>query len=291
MRAAAPSMRPLGTSPHQTVTRFTWRGGSYRGIPSRRRFSSLVWTASSGVIWLARTRSSRAVARTDHLGFPQGPWSRGYVSFFEVWVRIEAGQLDDAAALATEMIERSERYGIEVWRKMGLVLRAAIKTLVSLEDGNGDRAGSSADITTSTKLLDAACAGAGIYHGFLESIRTRRLISAGQRDEARRDLDAALQNADDNDEHFYDAELLRIRAHTHVDPDTQAAGFAAAAELARRQGAALFELRATLDDFELRGQPARAALAAAVSRMPTDGAMPEVAFARAALDQADATRS
>jgi hypothetical protein len=30
-----------------------------------------------------------------------------------------------------------------------------------------------------------------------------------------------------------------------------------ALELARRQGATLFELRAALDDFELRGQPAR----------------------------------
>jgi hypothetical protein len=189
------------------------------------------------------------------------------------------------------MIERSERYGIEQWQKMGRVLRAAIETLVSLEDGSGDRTGSSVDITSSAKLLDAACARAGLYHGFLESARARRLISAGQHDEARRNLDAALQNADDNDEYFYSAELLRIRAHTHVDPDRQTAGFAAAAELARRQGAALFELRATLDDFELRGEPARAALVAAVSRMPTDGAMPEVALARAALDQADATRS
>jgi tetratricopeptide (TPR) repeat protein len=239
----------------------------------------------------AHAQLARAVARTDHLGFPQGPWSRGYVSFFEIWVRIEAGQLDDAAALATDMIERSERYGIEQWRNMGLVLRAAIETLASPEDGNGDRTASSADITPYSELLDAAFAAVGIYHGFLESIRARRLISAGQRDEARRNLDAALQKAEDNDEHFYDAELLRIRAHTHVDPDTQTAGFAAAAELARRHGAALFELRATLDDFELRGQPARAALVAAVSRMPTDGAMPEVALARAALDQADATRS
>ena len=56
-------------------------------------------------------------------------------------------------------------------------------------------------------------------------------------------------------------------------------------------GAALFELRATLDDFELRGQPVRAAFVAAVSRMHTDGAVPEVALARDALDQADATRS
>lgn len=122
-------------------------------------------------------------------------------------------------------------------------------------------------------------------------IRARRLISAGQRDEARRHLDAALHKAEDNDEHFYDAELLRIRAHTHVDPETEAAGLAAAAELARCQGAALFELRATLDDFELRGQPARGALVAALGRMPTDGAMPEVALARAALVRADATRS
>jgi hypothetical protein len=239
----------------------------------------------------AHAQLARAVARTDHLGFPQGPWSRGYVSFFETWVRIEAGQLDDAAALATDMIERSERYGLEPWRKVGLVERAAIETLVSLEDGNGDRTGPSADITSHAKLLDAACARAGIYHGFLESIRARRLISAGKRDEARRSLDAALQKADDNDEHFYDAELLRVRAHTQVDPGARTAGFAAAAELARRQGAGLFELRATLDDFQLRGQPARAALVAAVSRMPTDGAMPEVALARAALDQADAAHS
>jgi tetratricopeptide (TPR) repeat protein len=239
----------------------------------------------------AKAQLARAVARTDHLGFPQGPWSRGYVSFFEIWVCIEAGQLDDAAALATDMIERSERSGIEQWRKMGLVQRAAIETLASLEYGNGDRTASSADVTPHTKLLNAACAAVGIYHGLLESIRARRLIAAGRREEARRNLDAALQKADDNDEHFYDAELLRIRAHTDVDTDTQTAGFAAAAELARRQGAALFELRATLDDFELRGRPARVALAAAVSRMPRDGAMPEVALARAALDHADATRS
>ena len=67
---------------------------------------------------------------------------------------------------------------------------------------------------------------------------------------------------------FYDAELLRLRAHTHTDPDARRADIAAALELARRQGATLFELRAALDDFELRGEPARAALADAASRIP-----------------------
>ena len=58
---------------------------------------------------------------------------------------------------------------------------------------------------------------------------------------------------------------------------------AAALALARRQGADLFELRAAVDDFELRGQPARAALIALVSRFPTNSAWPELARAQALL--------
>ena len=54
---------------------------------------------------------------------------------------------------------------------------------------------------------------------------------------------------------FYDAELLRLRARTHIDPGARRADIAAALDLARRQGATLFELRAALDDFDLRGDP------------------------------------
>ena len=77
---------------------------------------------------------------------------------------------------------------------------------------------------------------------------------------------------------------LRLRARTHTDPDARRADIATALALARRQGATLFELRAALDDFELRGERARAALIAAVRCMPTDSAMPEVARARAAIE-------
>jgi hypothetical protein len=66
--------------------------------------------------------------------------------------------------------------------------------------------------------------------------------------------------------------------HLHA----RAGDIAAALELARRQGATLFELRAALDDFELRGEPARAALADAASRIPTDSALPELARAETA---------
>ena len=82
---------------------------------------------------------------------------------------------------------------------------------------------------------------------------------------------------------FYDAELLRLRAQTHTDPDARHADLGAAIELARRQGATLFELRAALDDYELRGEPARAELVDAAEHMPADSAWPELERARAAL--------
>jgi hypothetical protein len=93
-----------------------------------------------------------------------------------------------------------------------------------------------------------------------------------------------LALAEDTGLHFYDAELLRLRAHTHTDPDARRGDVYAALELARRQGAILFELRAVLDDFELRGVPTRAALLDVIERMPADGAWPELARARAALE-------
>ena len=86
--------------------------------------------------------------------------------------------------------------------------------------------------------------------------------------------------------HFYDAELLRIRARTHTDPIARQADIDAALDLARRQGAPLFELRAALDDFEFRGAPARAALADVAACIPADSACPELARAQAILAQA-----
>ena len=111
----------------------------------------------------------------------------------------------------------------------------------------------------------------------------RLLIAASRQQEARERLDAGLELAQDTGMHFYDAELLRLRAQTHDDPAARQADINAAIELARRQGAILFELRSALDDFELRGEPACAGLTAAVSLMPTDSAMPELARARAAM--------
>ena len=81
---------------------------------------------------------------------------------------------------------------------------------------------------------------------------------------------------------FYDAELFRLRSQTHRDPVARQADIRAALELARRQGATLFELRAALDDFELRGEPAAAAVADAAKRIPAHDAWSELTRAQAA---------
>jgi len=78
-----------------------------------------------------------------------------------------------------------------------------------------------------------------------------------------------------------------VRAHTLTDPDARAAGFGAARDLARRQGAPLFELRAALDDFELRGQPARQSLIDAAGRLVSDSPLPELARTREILGSDD----
>jgi len=62
--------------------------------------------------------------------------------------------------------------------------------------------------------------------------------------------------------------LLRLRAHACTDPNARRADLAAALTLPRRQGAALFQLRAALDDFEFCGELARTALVDAVNLMP-----------------------
>jgi hypothetical protein len=126
-----------------------------------------------------------------------------------------------------------------------------------------------------------------IYTTVFDAVLGRLLIAAGQPEAARERLDTALALAQDTGMCFYDAELLRLRARTHDSTETTARqdDINVALELARRQGATLFELRAALDDFELRGEPASAGVADAADRIPADNAWPELGRARVVLGE------
>jgi len=121
------------------------------------------------------------------------------------------------------------------------------------------------------------------FRTYYDAVLSRLLSAAGQPEAARGRLDTALQFARTTQMHFYDAELLRLRGSVQKDPTDRQADVDGAIQLARRQGATLFELRAALDDYALRGAPARLALMSVVERMPADSILTEMARARDAL--------
>jgi class 3 adenylate cyclase/tetratricopeptide (TPR) repeat protein len=237
-----------------------------------------------GDLAVAKAELARAAGRAEQLGFPQGPFSMAFTRSFEVRVCIEAGQLDQAALLAADLIERAEQHGFDLWMLFGASLQANVAGMAALCADDLDPRSLGDHIATITALLDGWRAlEVNMYRTFFDAYAGRLLTAAGRLDEARAYLDTSLQLAENTGMCFYNAELLRLRANTHTEPDARRADLAVALELARRQGATLFELRAALDDFEFRGPPARAALIDAASRIPADNAWPELALAHTRL--------
>ena len=77
--------------------------------------------------------------------------------------------------------------------------------------------------------------------------------------------------------------MLRLRAATQEDPEARHADLHAALELARRQEASVFVLRAALDDYRLLGEASLPSVIDAVKLLPADSDWPELAQAHAAL--------
>jgi class 3 adenylate cyclase/tetratricopeptide (TPR) repeat protein len=260
-------------------------------------FIPLDWVASSfvflaverllhGDVSGAEGRLTQALRRAEQLGFPAGPYSRIFAGIYEIWIRCEAAQLDRAGAVAVQLIEQSERHGFAAWQGVGVSEQCAIRARALLASADRDPDAVSAHIATMTKIQDTwHRIGTEANRPINDALIGRLLIAAGRHNQARNWLDTALGITAEKGHQFYDAELLRLRAHTLIDPDARAAGFGAALDLARRQDAPLFELRAALDDFGLRGQPARDTVIDAAGRLVSDSDVPELARAREMLEE------
>jgi hypothetical protein len=208
--------------------------------------------------------------------FPQGPFSLAFARFFEIWIRIEARQLDRAATLAAELVDHADRHGFEVWALWGTAQRAIVDAMGSICVDDVDADLLSVHVARVTEVVKTVRgAGLMVFITLFDGALAQLLTAAGRREEARAQLDMALTLGRDIEMCFYEAELLRLRAHTHTDRDARRADLAAALGIARQQGADLYELRAALDDFELRGEPARAALVNVFGRFAADSPLPE----------------
>jgi tetratricopeptide (TPR) repeat protein len=232
----------------------------------------------------AEAEFAHAALRAEQLGFPEGPYTIGYARMLEIWVRIEVGQLDRAGVLAAALSKLGERHGFDGWRVVGATWQAAVGGLGALGADDVDQTALEGHIATMTTLLGYfRAAGGNLFRTAYDAVLGRLLIAAGRPAAARECLDTALALAKDTGMCFYDAELLRVRAQTHDHLAARQADINAALELARRQGATLFQLRSALDDFALRGKPARTALADAAHSLPRNSVLPELARATALL--------
>jgi class 3 adenylate cyclase/tetratricopeptide (TPR) repeat protein len=230
----------------------------------------------------AEQQLAEAGQRTAILGFPQGPFSHAYLRCYEIWMRIEAGQLDRAADLVEQLNAKAKKHGFDFWVLVGTTQRAAISALSALSAGDVEQLG--AHIQTMTMFVQSwRQAEAKLFVTFYDGVLARLLTAAGRTDEARERLDTALQLGRETGVNFYRAELLRLRAHTTDDADARAADLRAAIDTARQQTALIFELRAAVDDFEQRGESANATLADVIDRFPAESGWPQLARARTLL--------
>ena len=251
-------------------------------ISSAHIFLALTHTIC-GDLDRANAELAASFQRCETLGFPQNAHNRAHTYFMEIWVRLESGQIGEAAAAVAELRQLSEQSGLDLWRWVGRTEHATVKGLAAIAAGSD-----TATLTDWAEKLALRVDGSRFIHlnsylTFHDAVIGRLLIAAGQPEKARERLETALRHADETGMKFYDAELMRVRAHTITDPKQRRAALSEACEYARRQGAPLFELRCLLDSFDLLGEVDRSELADAVRRFQGDGRWPEYARAQTIL--------
>jgi class 3 adenylate cyclase/tetratricopeptide (TPR) repeat protein len=231
----------------------------------------------------ARAELAESVHRCETLGFPQNAYSRAHTYFTEIWVCLETGDLYEATNLVAEMRRRTEDAGLDMWRIVSAMEHATIRALVALRAG-ADAATLIAKAEKISQFVDASrYMHLNVYLTVKDAVIGRLLVAAGQLEKARERLDLALSHAEKTGMQFYDAELMRIRAHTFTEQHTRCSALAAAREFARYQGSTLFELRCMLDSFDLFGDGDRPELAEAVRHCSVDARWPEHARAERIL--------
>jgi class 3 adenylate cyclase/tetratricopeptide (TPR) repeat protein len=229
----------------------------------------------------AKAELADSVRRCEGLGFPQNAHNRAHTYFMEIWVCLEAGQIEEASTLVALLRQLSEQSGLDLWQWVGRTEHATVKALTALAAG-ADAATLAARAENLTLRVDGSrFIHLNSYLTFHDAIIGRLHIAAGQPEKARERLEMALRHSEETGMRFQDAELLRLRAHTFTDPQERRDALAAALEFARHQGATLFELRCLLDSFDLLGDGDRSELADVCRRFRGDARWPE--FARSQL--------
>jgi tetratricopeptide (TPR) repeat protein len=241
--------------------------------------------AVCGDLGRAKAELAESVRRCEGLRYPQNAYNRAHTFFMEIWVCLEANQLEEAATLVAGLRRLSEQSGLDLWKFVGATQHATVKALAALSAG-ADAATLCARAEKIALRVDGSrLMHLNVYLTFHDAVIGRLLIAAGEMDKARERLEMALRQAEVTGMHFHDAELMRLRAHTFTERQQRAAALATALEFARHQQSTLFELRCLLDSFDLVGDVHWSELADIVQHFPGDARWPERARAQQILSR------
>lgn len=214
-------------------------------LPHHPAVASLVNLAPT--LWIlgrpeeARRALSEGLEGARTLGAPWGPFTRAYAHTFAAWFYELADDPANALTHATRAVEISGEYGFPTWLGAGTLHLGIAQAMAGMA-------------LESIVIIDPALdmwrtAGAELFVTYYLYALAAARRAAGDLEGARRHVDEALVGVEQRGERFYEAELLRLRGELIVEeaPHRGEQGIASlwqAVEVARRQGARTFELRA-----------------------------------------------
>jgi len=222
-----------------------------------------------------------AMARSESLAFPIGPFSVAFVRNYEALLHRAMGDGRGAAAASEEVIGIGERHGFFEWRMVGRMHLAAANVMTG---------GSSEALDEMDEAITTWCAvGGEALISWLRVEQARGYLARDDLGKAVACLDQAFA-AMERGQRLALPEALRLRAELRVraDPAVRAdadAELREAVEVARAQGAVYSSLRAALSHRQLFGveqdDMVDTALAQAVTAYGDATGFPDLEEARA----------
>jgi len=217
--------------------------------------------------------------RAEELAFPIGPFTRAYAHTYAAWFSQLSSDPKGAKEHAEVAIAISKEYGYATWLAAGTFHQAIASSWLD----------SPAAAVPQIEACVAGWQGAGanLFLPYLLLSLGDARRRAGDVVGARRAVEEGLAHTTGRDERFMEAELLRLRGVLAFEldpahPEAAEADLLGAIQVARRQGARTFELRAAASLHSLKRSPESGEMLSRVLASFTDtSSMRELDDARA----------
>jgi adenylate cyclase len=169
-------------------------------------------------------------------------------------VNLDRGELDRMREHTGELVGLAEQLGFPHWLGSGRVFRGFARV------ASGEGEAGFAEMQQA--LVGLAAIGAGVGAPLIGFLLAAGLRKVGRHADALRALGRGIAIAEQQGQHYYDAELHRLRAEILLEEDADSAPeaealYGQALEIARTQEAKRFELRAAISLARLWQRPGK----------------------------------